>query len=1026
MAQYFPAPAIASPMNGTGSVVHNPDDGDVQTRLPSICVDYLSHDWTEEDIWSSWRTMTRTKNEVANGVRLENASWRTWWKQRNKLKTISPETLNWLKDSDVTWLYGPLHTNVEAVPPPRISTTEDHLDLSSGKRAKPILKHRTISEILTGPNNERAQMGGSASPILESLYPEDEEDEFSETEGRSRPGLHQTRSDTNILRRSTGRRGNSPPRFQLPSMNISYAAATNPAGGAGSALTPFPGGATPSDTGDHGGREGRDGAKRHISFNTFVEQCISLSEPTSIPPDRPDSSSSEDGGIDSSDEDEHLEMRSTGSSSSSYAVRPSGSRQSSTEHFTIAHIAPALLKNNEVLPAPAPAIVYVPNAGSAAANNQDAGVQRKESIASSQARAEGDFPSPIDAAQWDEDDDEYDYFRGGQQGGSSSGPGRSSHGGRVGSVGHYEGKSTSQTSSANSSGTSTPTVRRGASVGSTTPPAYASVPSVQDKVGNSEVKIIRDTSSPASATNTSGTSSKDSSTPSTTPPSPNVSAGRSILRNKAGSSGGSGKSSSGDKAGSYFPPSTSTASSSGTATPEISRDEGIGAGGVFQAVSGPGNVPTAAPASPSPASTNTSSAATSSSLASTGGDDKVVSSPDVAPTRGRSVVRNSSATSLHDRPASRGTSSSGIPGSPISSTGGWPTSAPGGVTSPTGAVHPSTTPVTKASNSSAGAGPRGAKPPSINTQPATGKAGAQEPSFGEEDEDNGLSPRSPSGDNGMRIDDYWATHTQNEDQKDSNESKKHVPTAGPKDGQGGGEGVSHVEQEAKKGKLSIPGSGMVGDHFQKGDVGDVPKDEVATKREDNRSNREPEESDTVREQVDDDDDDDKKESQEVEADEDNEEGEGYKFMASTNPTPTSSPTIQMRPLPRSGQSTSASSLPHAHSAPKKPSPSSSSSAVPTLANASSSSSPPSSKGSGPSIDQRSSAFSAQNIASSSFSPGSGSAIGQGLGLGLGQSKKQDGQVTSPSGGGVVATARDLLGVLWGMGSGSENSGGKKP
>ncbi|KAF9269230.1 hypothetical protein L218DRAFT_851834 [Marasmius fiardii PR-910] len=39
--------------------------------------------------------MTRQKNEIANGMRLENASWRTWWKQRNKLKTVNPETLNW-------------------------------------------------------------------------------------------------------------------------------------------------------------------------------------------------------------------------------------------------------------------------------------------------------------------------------------------------------------------------------------------------------------------------------------------------------------------------------------------------------------------------------------------------------------------------------------------------------------------------------------------------------------------------------------------------------------------------------------------------------------------------------------------------------------------------------------------------------------------------------------------------------------------------------------------------------------------
>lgn len=82
-------------MHSPGGVPHQPDDGDVQTRAPSICVDYLSHTWEEEDVWASWRSITRRKNEVANGVRLENASWRTWWKQRNKLKTISPETLNW-------------------------------------------------------------------------------------------------------------------------------------------------------------------------------------------------------------------------------------------------------------------------------------------------------------------------------------------------------------------------------------------------------------------------------------------------------------------------------------------------------------------------------------------------------------------------------------------------------------------------------------------------------------------------------------------------------------------------------------------------------------------------------------------------------------------------------------------------------------------------------------------------------------------------------------------------------------------
>ena len=71
-----------------------PGDAALQS-LPRGQVDYLSHDWAEEDVARSWRSMTKQKNEIANGLRLENASWRTWWKQRNKLKTVSPETLNW-------------------------------------------------------------------------------------------------------------------------------------------------------------------------------------------------------------------------------------------------------------------------------------------------------------------------------------------------------------------------------------------------------------------------------------------------------------------------------------------------------------------------------------------------------------------------------------------------------------------------------------------------------------------------------------------------------------------------------------------------------------------------------------------------------------------------------------------------------------------------------------------------------------------------------------------------------------------
>lgn len=93
-----PSPALLAPADDT-SIKADPDRH----------VDYLSHEWTENDIWVSWRHVTKQKAFLQSGARLENASWRTWAKSRNNLKTISPETLNWLKDCDVTWLYGPLH-----------------------------------------------------------------------------------------------------------------------------------------------------------------------------------------------------------------------------------------------------------------------------------------------------------------------------------------------------------------------------------------------------------------------------------------------------------------------------------------------------------------------------------------------------------------------------------------------------------------------------------------------------------------------------------------------------------------------------------------------------------------------------------------------------------------------------------------------------------------------------------------------------------------------------------------------------
>jgi hypothetical protein len=84
-----------------GTSVNTPDkpaisEDDTSLKAePSRHVDYLSHEWVEEDIWSSWRHIVSKRKIYGERSRLENASWRTWAKQKNKLRTVSPETLNW-------------------------------------------------------------------------------------------------------------------------------------------------------------------------------------------------------------------------------------------------------------------------------------------------------------------------------------------------------------------------------------------------------------------------------------------------------------------------------------------------------------------------------------------------------------------------------------------------------------------------------------------------------------------------------------------------------------------------------------------------------------------------------------------------------------------------------------------------------------------------------------------------------------------------------------------------------------------
>lgn len=104
--------AVSLPLDPNTPFLKSPDivphDDSNLAPEPSRHVDYLSHQWDVTDISKSWRYIILRRKNVANAARLENASWRTWAQRRCNLKTISPEEVNWSKESDVTWLYGPI------------------------------------------------------------------------------------------------------------------------------------------------------------------------------------------------------------------------------------------------------------------------------------------------------------------------------------------------------------------------------------------------------------------------------------------------------------------------------------------------------------------------------------------------------------------------------------------------------------------------------------------------------------------------------------------------------------------------------------------------------------------------------------------------------------------------------------------------------------------------------------------------------------------------------------------------------
>ena len=102
----LPLPFAATAIYGTMTAPMYPDvhrrspmteDDNRLGEEPRGQVDYFSRTWREEDIWSSWRYVVSKRRTyvLEEGLRFENASWRSWSKSRFSLPEVGQEKINW-------------------------------------------------------------------------------------------------------------------------------------------------------------------------------------------------------------------------------------------------------------------------------------------------------------------------------------------------------------------------------------------------------------------------------------------------------------------------------------------------------------------------------------------------------------------------------------------------------------------------------------------------------------------------------------------------------------------------------------------------------------------------------------------------------------------------------------------------------------------------------------------------------------------------------------------------------------------
>lgn len=271
------SPETASETVDSPSFLKSPDliphdDSDLVAE-PLRHVDYLLHKWDVSDISKSWRYVILRRKDVANAARLENASWRTWAQRRSNLKTISPEEVNWSKESDVTWLYGPIMDDEEHEPDDQktFSTTTNAVagDISIARKPsgpKPILKKRTVGDMMISHSNLLKLQLATARAELQQKRREDAE--YAARTGDSTRPPEYFDYDVISAKLNSQYKNFLQPNLRAGSANNSVVDLTARSKNLTKPLQSLMSRTEPLVVKE----------KRHIQFNDVVEQCVALAQ----------------------------------------------------------------------------------------------------------------------------------------------------------------------------------------------------------------------------------------------------------------------------------------------------------------------------------------------------------------------------------------------------------------------------------------------------------------------------------------------------------------------------------------------------------------------------------------------------------------------------------------------------------------------------------------------------------------------------------------------------------------------------